>query len=129
MLRGRLGLETARIPHADRHGLLWLSRGALTVRDGTLRFSTGERSHARQRPGRGGVRDTVSNPLNDTAGPRLHRQPRRAEAHGKARHRARGGGRGWRPVLHRAAAAARHVGRGAAADAGLGRRRGEPDSA
>ena len=38
MLRGRLGLETARIPHADRHGLLWLSRGALTVRDGTLRF-------------------------------------------------------------------------------------------
>ena len=38
MLRGRLGLETARVPHADRHGLLWLSRGALTVRDGTLRF-------------------------------------------------------------------------------------------
>ena len=38
MLRGRLGLETARIPHGDRHGLLWLSRGALTVRDGTLRF-------------------------------------------------------------------------------------------
>ena len=38
MLKGRLGLETARIPHADRHGLLWLSRGNLTVRDGTLRF-------------------------------------------------------------------------------------------
>ena len=38
MLKGRLGLETARIPHADRQGLLWLSRGALTVRDGTLRF-------------------------------------------------------------------------------------------
>ena len=38
MLPGRLGLETSRIPHADRHGLLWLSRGALTVRDGTLRF-------------------------------------------------------------------------------------------
>lgn len=38
MLKGRLGLETARIPHADRHGLLWLSRGTLTVRDGTLRF-------------------------------------------------------------------------------------------
>ena len=31
-------METARIPHADRNGLLWLSRGALTVRDGTLRF-------------------------------------------------------------------------------------------
>ena len=38
MLRGRLGLETARIPHADRHGLLWLSRGSLTVKDGSLRF-------------------------------------------------------------------------------------------
>lgn len=35
---GRLGLETARIPHADRHGLLWLSRGHLLVQDGTLHF-------------------------------------------------------------------------------------------
>lgn len=40
MLKGRLGLETARIPHADRHGLLWLSRGRLWVEDGTLRFVT-----------------------------------------------------------------------------------------
>mgnify|MGYP000431803329 CR=1 FL=1 len=38
MLKGRLGLETARIPHGDRHGLLWLSRGKLAVRDGTLHF-------------------------------------------------------------------------------------------
>lgn len=41
MLKGRLGLETARIPHADRSGLLWLSRGALTARDGTLSFERG----------------------------------------------------------------------------------------
>ena len=41
MLKGRLGLETARVPHADRAGLLWLSRGALTARDGTLRFLRG----------------------------------------------------------------------------------------
>ena len=41
MLKGRLGLETARIPHADRAGLLWLSRGALTARDGTLAFERG----------------------------------------------------------------------------------------
>lgn len=40
MLKGRLGLETARIPHSDRHGLLWLSRGRLTVEDGTLHFVT-----------------------------------------------------------------------------------------
>lgn len=38
MLKGRLGLEQARIPHADRHGLIWLDRGALTVEDGSLRF-------------------------------------------------------------------------------------------
>lgn len=38
MLRGRLGLETARVPHADRHGLMWLSRGRLHAEDGTLQF-------------------------------------------------------------------------------------------
>lgn len=40
MLKGRLGLETARVPHADRHGCIWLRRGALTVVSGTLRFGT-----------------------------------------------------------------------------------------
>ena len=41
MLKGRLGLDTARVPHANRTGLLWLSRGALTARDGTLSFERG----------------------------------------------------------------------------------------
>jgi CRISP-associated protein Cas1 len=41
MLRGRLGLEHARIPHADRHGLIYLERGALSVEDGCLRFIAG----------------------------------------------------------------------------------------
>lgn len=40
MLLGRLGLDTARIPHADRHGLVWLDRGRLQVEDGCLRFVT-----------------------------------------------------------------------------------------
>lgn len=40
MLKGRLGLETARIPHADRHGCIWIQRGNLYVEDGTLRFKT-----------------------------------------------------------------------------------------
>ena len=40
MLKGRLGLETARVPHVDRQGLLWLGRGMLYVADGTLRFAT-----------------------------------------------------------------------------------------
>lgn len=40
MLPGRLGLESARIPHADRHGLLWLERGNLFVNAGTLRFAS-----------------------------------------------------------------------------------------
>jgi CRISP-associated protein Cas1 len=39
VLVGRLGLETARIPHADRHGLIYLDRGRLTVEDGCLRFA------------------------------------------------------------------------------------------
>ena len=39
-LKGRLGLEEARIPHADRHGLIWLDRGQLSVEDGCLRFVT-----------------------------------------------------------------------------------------
>jgi CRISPR-associated protein Cas1 len=40
MLAGRLGLDAARIPHADRHGLVWLDRGRLEVEDGCLRFVT-----------------------------------------------------------------------------------------
>ena len=40
MLKGRLGLETARIPHVDRHGLVWLARGKLYVAQGTLHFAT-----------------------------------------------------------------------------------------
>lgn len=40
VLRGRLGLETARVPYKERHGLVWLARGTLYVEDGTLRFLT-----------------------------------------------------------------------------------------
>lgn len=46
MLKGRLGLATARIPHADRHGLLYLARGALTARDGALSFERGRATDA-----------------------------------------------------------------------------------
>jgi CRISPR-associated protein Cas1 len=44
MLKGRLGLEAARIPHADRHGLLWLERGELCVISGCLHFMAGKDS-------------------------------------------------------------------------------------
>src|SRR5215471_16950334 len=40
MLIGRLGLDKARVPHADRHGLIWLDRGRLEVEDGCLHFVT-----------------------------------------------------------------------------------------
>ncbi len=40
MLKGRLGLESARVPHADRHGVMWLARGRLVVEVGTLHFLT-----------------------------------------------------------------------------------------
>lgn len=38
-LPGRLGLSESRVPHADRHGLLWLARGRLAVEDGVLHFT------------------------------------------------------------------------------------------
>lgn len=41
MLKGRLGLDSAKVPHADRAGCLYLARGALTARDGTLAFLQG----------------------------------------------------------------------------------------
>ncbi|MEF8710509.1 MAG: type I-E CRISPR-associated endonuclease Cas1e [Candidatus Accumulibacter propinquus] len=44
MLKGRLGLETARVPHVDRHGLIWLERGELCVIDGCLHFLAGKDS-------------------------------------------------------------------------------------
>lgn len=31
LLAGRLGLATARVPHVDRHGLIWLEREASVV--------------------------------------------------------------------------------------------------
>jgi CRISPR-associated protein Cas1 len=52
MLKGRLGLESARIPYKDRHDLVWLRRGRLFVVDGTLKFDTGMREE-----GDGGVLD------------------------------------------------------------------------
>ena len=50
MLSGRLGLDTARIPHVDRHGLLWLARGRLAARDGTLSFEREAGERARNDP-------------------------------------------------------------------------------
>lgn len=41
MLHGRLGLERMQLPHADRHGLLYLDRGVLCVEDGCLHFVSG----------------------------------------------------------------------------------------
>jgi len=41
MLKGRLGLDRAQIAHADRHGLLYLDRGVLSVVDGCVHFSSG----------------------------------------------------------------------------------------
>jgi len=46
MLKGRLGLDSAKVPHADRAGLLYLARGALTARDGTLAFRQGPATEA-----------------------------------------------------------------------------------
>ncbi|OYV67831.1 MAG: type I-E CRISPR-associated endonuclease Cas1 [Acidiphilium sp. 37-67-22] len=42
MLKGRLGLDAARVRYADRFGLVYLERGALSVEDGCLRFIAAE---------------------------------------------------------------------------------------
>ncbi len=47
MLKGRLGLAKARIPHADRHGVIGLARGELCVIDGCLHFRSGGESRGR----------------------------------------------------------------------------------
>lgn len=39
-LLGRLGIDVVRRPHADRHGLLWMERGALTSEAGCLHLQT-----------------------------------------------------------------------------------------
>ncbi len=41
MLKGRLGIESAKVPHGNRAGCLYLARGVLTARDGTLAFLQG----------------------------------------------------------------------------------------
>ena len=46
MLKGRLGLDSANVPHADRAGCLYLARGTLTTRDGTLAFLQGDNTAA-----------------------------------------------------------------------------------
>lgn len=46
MLKGRLGIDSAKVPHADRAGCLYLARGALTARDGTLAFLQGKQTPA-----------------------------------------------------------------------------------
>ena len=39
-LTGRLGIESARVPHKSRHGLLWLEFGTISVEAGCLLFRT-----------------------------------------------------------------------------------------
>jgi CRISPR-associated protein Cas1 len=45
MLPGRLGLETARVPHVDRHGLCTIDFARIWVRNGTLVLSAAAGGH------------------------------------------------------------------------------------
>ncbi|QDH13390.1 type I-E CRISPR-associated endonuclease Cas1 [Formicincola oecophyllae] len=51
MLKGRLGLATSRVPHNERAGLLYLERGTLSARDGTLAFLQGQGLEGPMPPG------------------------------------------------------------------------------
>ena len=91
MLKGRLGIDSAKVPHKDRAGLLYLARGALTASNSfcTAGSSALPRARGADRSGRytrlhaggsdGGrcpgtrrLRDPASGRLNDPARPRLH---------------------------------------------------------
>ena len=96
VLLGRLGLETARIPHVDRHGLVWLERGRLYVEDGTLRFEAAASATPRRRR----LRDPVPDALGDPDRPGQQRHPRRPAAPGPPRHRPGRGRRGRHAALH-----------------------------
>lgn len=73
MLKGRLGLDSAKVPHADRAGLLYLARGALTSRDGTLAFVQGPATAADAlEPG---IMRSPPGGFDDPARPRIDRQP------------------------------------------------------
>ena len=75
MLFGRLGLDTARIPHADRHGLLWLARGRLNARDGTLSFEKKDGSSAQNDPLKpGSILHSLPEHLHDSARAWIDRQ-------------------------------------------------------
>ena len=81
LLKGRLGLETARIPHVDRHGLLWLSKGRLYVEDGTLRFVTA--GSGEMKPGDYAIPfQTISNVLLGPGGSVTHDALRLLARHG-----------------------------------------------
>ena len=74
MLKGRLGIDSAHVPHKDRAGLLYLARGALTARDGTLAFMQGEATVADAlAPGDHAI--PLQGRFDDPARSRLYRQP------------------------------------------------------
>jgi len=75
MLLGRLGLETARIPHADRNGLVWLDRGRLKVSDDCLRFVIG--GGVLKASTITGAPSTITN--SGRLRPRLSRSPRKLD--------------------------------------------------
>ena len=89
VLKGRLGLDTARVPHVDRHGLTWLARGALYVEDGTLRFRTSgvERAFGWR------LRNPFSGRIYDSPGAGVYGEPRRTQIARAPRHRPRCGRR------------------------------------
>ena len=121
MLFGRLGLDTARIPHADRHGLLWLARGRLNARDGTLSFEKKDGSSAQNdplKPGRYSIPfQSISMILLGPGSTVSHDALRllRAPRNGARRRRCR-----WRPHVHGAAADLRPIRFGPAAGKMLG---------
>jgi hypothetical protein len=95
MLSGRLGLEKARIPHADRHGLIWLEPARCGRRLSPLR-------NGRRRSRRRGLSDFATSGLGRPARAGIERDARCTAIVG-------GDGRRGSSILHCAGSHAGHI--------------------
>ena len=73
MLKGRLGLDSAKVPHKERAGLLYLARRGIDRTGRYAGFPTGGADSGR-RAYTWRLRNSASGRLDDHDWPRFHRQ-------------------------------------------------------
>ena len=89
MLKGRLGIDSAKIPHGDRAGLLYLARGTLTARFPAEGNDGGRRARSRRLHSKSS-RSSCSALASPSATTRCGCSPIRASRRGRRRRLGRG---------------------------------------